>query len=328
MRMGMKGLIDRILAGKPAEIHITNFIPSEQLSSLSSARGPLQIFISACPVHDPETEQTCTVCMVLDYAAGGPGFDEQLLRHQKMENIETLAGGVAHEFNNIFTGIKGLSDLIKEESSGNPDIYEYAEGIQESISRGAELVQNLTAYAREMPLSLRRMQLSRYLEQAVPMFKLQVQKRARLELKVEADGMLMLDPHRMNQALSGILINAADAMNGQGTARISTRPLSADEVSALPLARDCEWVRIDVEDAGPGIPEELIDRVTEPFFTTKERGRATGLGLAVARRIVMTHNGDLVIGRSPELGGARVSIILPLERDGVYSLQEVNAEKA
>jgi signal transduction histidine kinase len=164
-----------------------------------------------------------------------------------------------------------------------------------------------------MPFSLRRMQLSKYFEQALPMFKLQVQKRARFEANLNADGYLMVDPNRMNQALSSILNNAVDATNGQGSVRLSSQLMREDDAAFHQLAADTQWLRIDIEDNGPGIPDELIERVIEPFFTTKERGRSTGLGLAVAKRIVMTHNGDLLIERSEDLGGARVSIVLPLE---------------
>lgn len=307
---GLHAMLERAFHGVPTEIHSFIYDPS-RLQQASAADGDLlKLFLTIRPLFDEESQLACVICLVSDYRTIGMRYEHELMRSQKMENIETLAGGVAHEFNNIFTGIKGMTELIKDEVDPQSETYEFAEAIQANIMRGAELIQQLSSFAREVPYTLRQKCLSDYLREALPLMQIQVQKRVHITLDLLADGNVLLDSNRMDQALANVLLNARDAMGGQGSIRV--RVASALPQDAPRPAGETDWLMLEVADSGPGIPEELRQRVLEPFFTTKERGKATGLGLSVTSRIVASHGGVVEISRSDDLGGAAIRLYLPV----------------
>jgi signal transduction histidine kinase len=250
---------------------------------------------------------TCVVCTIGDFTSTSERYEAGLIRSQKMENIEILASGVAHEFNNIFTGIKGMTDLIKYEVDRTSDVYEFAESIEEMIVRGAQLIQKLSIFARDMPYALRRQSITAYLRQAIPLLELQVRRRISITLDPQFEAEVLCDTHHLDQALGHIAVNARDAMGGQGRILISLS-------KAVPRNYEGsgDWVLMRLSDSGPGIAEDIKLRVLEPFFSTKERGKSTGLGLTVAHRIITAQNGVMEIGRSTELGGAEIRIFLPV----------------
>jgi signal transduction histidine kinase len=307
---GLRAMLDRAFHGVPTEIHSFVYDPS-RLQQASAAPGDLlKLFLTIRPLFDANNQLACVVCLVSDFTTIGMRYEHELMRSQKMENIETLAGGVAHEFNNIFTGIKGMTELIKDEVDPTTEIYEFAEAIQANIVRGAELIQQLSSFAREVPYTLRQKQLSNYLRDALPLMQIQVQKRVHLTLDLQGDGEVLLDSNRMDQALANVLLNARDAMGGQGNIRVKAS--HATPRDAPRSSGETAWLMIEVADSGPGIPDELRQRVLEPFFSTKERGKATGLGLSVTSRIVASHGGVVEIGRSEDLGGAAIRFYLPV----------------
>jgi two-component system cell cycle sensor histidine kinase/response regulator CckA len=307
---GLRSMLERAFHGLPSEIPSFVYDPS-RLQLASAADGDLlKLFLTIRPLIDDSGQLACVVCLIADYQTIGVRYEHELMRSQKMENIETLAGGVAHEFNNIFTGIKGMTELIKDEVDPHTEIYEFAQAIQANIVRGAELIQQLSSFAREVPYTLRHKRLSDYLHDALPLMQIQVQKRVRIKLDLRADGEVLLDSNRMDQALANVLLNAREAMGGQGDILVKV-------TSALPLemslpGNETDWLMIEVADSGPGIPDELRQRVLEPFFSTKDRGKATGLGLSVTSRIVASHGGLVEISRSADLGGAAIRFYLPI----------------
>jgi signal transduction histidine kinase len=248
--------------------------------------------------------------LLCPYISGNQRDEAALLRLQRGENLERLASGVAHEFNNLFTGIKGLVDLIKSEVDHSTEIYEFAESINETVLRGSRLIQQLSSFARDEPYSLSPMEISEYIQQSRPLLEIQLERGTRLELDLQVQGRALIDAGRMNHALSNLLSNARDAVAGNGTVRISVLSTAPEQEQAAEANK--QWVAIEIADTGPGIAEHLLERVVEPFFTTKERGKATGLGLSTTIKIVEMHNGVMRVGRSADLGGAAVRIYLPL----------------
>lgn len=309
---GLYQQFDRALSGESTELASVKYNPRANAASATQHGGMLRLFIVLRPLFGNMLQPQYIACFVSDYAVEVEHDEGHMMRIQKMENLETLASGVAHEFNNIFTGIKGLTDLIRDEVDETSEAYEFATAIQHNINRGADLIQQLSAFAREMPHSLRTKSIADYIHAALPLMKIQVQRRISLEVVVNADGLVLIDPSRLDQALANVLHNARDAMGGQGKALIKVDKAAPVAEPSLVLQPDTEWIRIEIADSGQGIPEELRERVLEPFFSTKERGKATGLGLSVTNRIVMSHGGVTQIGRSEELGGAAIRIYLPL----------------
>jgi signal transduction histidine kinase len=309
--VGLEHQFQRALAGEATELYSVHYNPQLNPHVTNRKAGALRLGVVLRPLFGHASKAVCVACFVSDYASVTGGSENQMMRIQKMENLETLASGVAHEFNNIFTGIKGLTELIRDEADVTSETYEFATAIQVNISRGADLIQQLSSFAREMPHSLRVKRLSRYIEAALPLMKITVQRRITLDVVVKCDGDVLIDHNRMDQALANVLHNARDAMGGQGRVL-----LTVDQVAPAPEAGldrpSGEWMMIEIADSGQGIPAELRERVLEPFFSTKERGKSTGLGLSVTNRIVLSHGGLMQIGQSEELGGAAIRVFLPL----------------
>jgi signal transduction histidine kinase len=263
------------------------------------------------PIVEPSGAIACVVCLAREHASPTSLLEQEMMRAQRMENLETLAASVAHEFNNLFTGIRGLADLIRDESEPGSDIYEFASSIQGTVLRGADLVARLGSFAHELPHQLRSRNLNEYLDNALPILQLQATKRVQLQFRRGPDRQVLLDSGRMDQALANLISNAKDALGGAGNILLSTGSI-AGQGSTGAGGSTHGWAYIQIEDSGPGIPPELREAVTQPFFTTKERGKATGLGLAMTSRIVSLHKGRLEIGDSVSLGGASIRILLPL----------------
>ncbi len=308
---GVSQLMERAFDGAPVEIHSVKYNPAKYPQSAEYSNSTIQIVISLKPLFNDDQRLANIVCLISEVASTELRYEQELMRSQKMESVETLASGVAHEFNNIFTGIKGMTDLIKGEVDQTSEIYEFANSIQQNIQRGADLIQQLSSFAREVPYTLRRRFVKDYIDHVLPLLKLHISKRINFTTNINAPVSVLIDANKMDQALANIVSNARDAMGGQGKIQLNVHLESPQMNSETNLPADIQWVLLEIADSGPGIPEELRSRVVEPFFSTKERGKATGLGLSVTNRIVISHHGLVQIGISEELGGASIRIYLP-----------------
>lgn len=322
---GLRHQFERALAGESTELYSVQYSPQANPHVTDRKAGALRLGVVLRPLFGHSTQAVCVACFISDFAVVTGGSEIQMMRIQKMENLETLASGVAHEFNNIFTGIKGLTELIRDEADVTSETYEFATSIQQNISRGADLIQQLSSFAREMPHSLRAKRLSRYIEAALPLMKITVQRRIQLDVNVKGDGDVLIDHNRMDQALANVLHNARDAMGGQGRVLITVDVAAPAAEAGLEKSPN-EWMMIEIADSGQGIAEELRERVLEPFFSTKERGKSTGLGLSVTNRIVLSHGGVLQIGHSEELGGAAIRVFLPQVKQPPLELEQAEPE--
>ncbi len=313
----VKDELARALAGEVVSvgpIKIAN--PEREKGSLDDrylVGDGVSIKLSLKPLFTEEGEVFAVVSIAYPNLSPDEKHEDEQLKIQKGENLEILASGVAHEFNNIFTGIKGLTDLIKDEVDQTSDAYEFAQMIQQNITRGAGLIEQLSSFARQLPHSLKPRRINEYIEQAIPLLQIQIQRRINLETDIRTQAVVLLDKSRMDQALSNIMHNARDAMGNQGKVLVTIMESPPPIKPGLELPPDSSWIVIEIGDSGPGIPEGLHDRILEPFFSTKEQGKATGLGLSVTRRIVTSHHGFMEIGKSEKLGGAAIKIFLPVE---------------
>ncbi|MCB1218517.1 HAMP domain-containing histidine kinase [bacterium] len=310
---GADQLISNALNGRYVDIQGLQYVPERNPHFSSGSSDALKLFLNLQPIMGVE-QLECIICVVSDYMAGGELMEQQLIRSQKMENLETLANGVAHEFNNLLTGIKGMTSLIMDEAEQESEIHSFAKAIDVSIERGAHLIEQLLSYSREMPYMLKRSDVASYFRDSLPMLQLQLSKRIHLEMRILSQANVMLDRHRLDQAIASLLVNARNAMGKNGQIILTVSHLSpiGDGQPVL----DMSWVCISIEDSGPGIPPEIRERIFEPFFTTSRNASATGLGLSVASKIVKLHNGLLQVADSEELGGAAMRIFLPTVSEG------------
>jgi PAS domain S-box-containing protein len=233
---------------------------------------------------------------------------ESGLRHaQKMESIGQLAGGVAHDFNNILTVIQGHAALLRETSGLHPDAADSVEQIADAADRAANLTRQLLAFSRRQLLRPKPVDLHTIVSEMSRMLRRILGEDIALHVvagpsipQVEAD------PGMIEQVLLNLAVNGRDAMPSGGTLTISTEVvvLDAAAAAAIPDAAPGRWVRLSVSDTGCGIPPELLPRIFEPFFTTKDVGRGTGLGLATVYGIVRQHHGWITVESEIERGAA------------------------
>ena len=238
---------------------------------------------------------------------------ERSVQAQKMEAIGQLAGGVAHDFNNILTAVIGNLDLYDAFETDTERLKAVTEA-KEAALRAAELVKQLLAYARRSPMQIARRDVGLLLSQ------LQLLTRRLLPASItqnfEAPGTplwVALDENQFITALVNLVVNARDAMPKGGTLTVSARPvhLFTDDVQpdgTIVAAGD--YAEVTVADTGHGIPPEILRRVTEPFFTTKAVGQGSGLGLSMVDGFARQSGGLLTIDSSSE--GTAMHLLLPI----------------
>ncbi len=225
-------------------------------------------------------------------------LEEQLLEAGKMEAVVRLAGGVAHDFNNILTLIRGYSERLLTRVRPREPIHSELMEILKASERAADLVHELLAFARSRPSDLRALDLNLLVEQLLEMLRRVVGEDVTLLNLADGQiGKILGDANLLEQVLINLLVNARDAMPQGGRVEIVTAPALADELRARGAAGtlDPRYVRLSVHDSGIGIPREVLEHVFEPFFTTKEPGKGSGLGLSTVYGIVKQLGGFIFV---------------------------------
>jgi signal transduction histidine kinase len=256
-------------------------------------------------------------------------LESQLRQIQKMEAIGTLAGGIAHEFNNLLQSVQGYAELVlmgKDESS--PD-YQRLKAICRAAARGGQLTQQLLTYSRKSESKLRPLDLNKEVLETNRILQRTLPKMIDIRLDLANDlPHVKADPQQIEQILINLALNARDAMPQGGTLTISTERVVSEggEAMAQPALLPGEYVRLRVSDTGHGMENATLERIFDPFFTTKEVGKGTGLGLAIVYGIVQNHSGAITCESGPQKGTS-FNIFLPVGiHDEEISPAELDAE--
>jgi PAS domain S-box-containing protein len=252
--------------------------------------------------------------------------DEQLSQAQKMEMIGTLAGGLAHDFNNFLGAIIGTTSLLQHRlQTGEPPASEWKRNIQtieESANRAAEMVQQLMALSRKREMSKQPLELNATVAHVLKLCRHTIDKSIDIRLHgPERDAIIFANPAQVEQVVINLCINAAHAMTIMrpvGEAQGGTLTIDIDPIQAgtyflehYPEAEPGEYWAVRVSDTGVGIPAQDISRIFDPFFTSKDPGQGSGLGLSMVYSIVKQHHGFIDV--HSDLGkGTSVTIFLPL----------------
>ena len=252
--------------------------------------------------------------LVIDDVSEQHNLEEQARQTSKLRSIGTLAGGVAHDFNNILTGITGYADLVLD--GADPEAPETKDlvAIRRLADRAAGLTRQLLAFSRRQTLSPVTVDLNKLTADLAKMLGRILGED--LELALDLDpylGAVQADPGQIEQALMNLAANARDAMPGGGQLTIETQNVVLDEAYASRHV-GCtpgSYALVAVSDTGHGMDEATRERVFEPFFTTKDIGQGTGLGLATAYGIVKQHGGNIWVYSEPGQG-TTVKLYLPL----------------
>jgi two-component system cell cycle sensor histidine kinase/response regulator CckA len=245
---------------------------------------------------------------------------KQVAQATKMQAVGQLAGGVAHDFNNILTAIIGHCDLMLMRHTPGDSDYDDIQQIRSNSNRAASLTRQLLAFSRQQTLRPQVLQLPDVISEVSTLLKRLLGETVRLQVKHGRSlGAVRADPGQLEQVIVNLAVNGRDAMeakgDGVGTLTIQTYGVSADEVrkmrsEILPIA---DYTALRVSDTGTGIPRHLLPKIFEPFFTTKEVGKGTGLGLSTVYGIVK-QSGGFIIADSEDGKGTSFVIYLPVHR--------------
>ncbi|MCP4644884.1 MAG: transporter substrate-binding domain-containing protein [bacterium] len=240
-------------------------------------------------------------------------LEQELLQVHKMDSIGKLAGGIAHDLNNLLAPVIGYASMIVDERPDDARLREDVAQIQDAAGRARDLTQQLLAFSRKELLQPRILSVTEAVSSFESMLRRLVREDIQIALNLDPDiWLISADPSRLQQIIMNLVVNAADAMPDGGRLTIATANVLADEEFARTrtniLPGRC--VQFSVSDQGHGIDDAKLDRVFEPFYSTKAPGEGTGLGLSVVYGIVQQHRGDIAV--TSQVGvGTTFTIWLP-----------------
>ncbi len=244
-------------------------------------------------------------------------LEAQLRQAQKMEAIGHLAGGIAHDFNNILTSINGYLALAEDRQAelGDVRLGRYLEQARLSARRARDLIRQLLTFSRGQRGTPRPLQLQPLVEELAHFLAPMLPKTVAFEVSPPAiEASVMADPVQLEQVLMNLCINARDAVDGHGRIRIGIEPAPPGEAVCASCRDSLDphgHVALVVADDGPGIAPETLERMFEPFFSTKPVGKGSGMGLATVHGIVHEHGGHILIDTAPGCG-TRFCVLLPM----------------
>lgn len=271
--------------------------------------------MSIAPIFDHNHEITHYVGIQQDMTEHH-NLEEQLRQSQKMEALGTLVGGIAHDFNNMLLGIAGNVFLAMDEVEHQPETVEKLKTVEETTFRAAEMIQQLLLFSRKGQLVMQPFGLTSFLNSNLELIRKSIPENIDFQCTICTDELMLIgDATQLEQVVMNLLNNARDAVESVSDPVIQ---LTLDEYEAdeqfkkdYPKVRGDRLVHIMVADNGSGILAENMKHIFEPFYTTKDVGEGTGLGLAMCYGSVQSHGGTIVVESSPG-EGSRFHIYLPM----------------
>jgi PAS domain S-box-containing protein len=266
----------------------------------------------ATPIRDAQGQVQGLVLVARDITASWH-VEGQLRQSQKLAAIGTLAGGIAHEFNNVLASIIGFTELTVDDVPPESRAWHNLQKVLQAGLRAKQVVQQLMAFSRQSPPVREPVQLDQIIREALTFLRASLPSTITLQYHRKPDGgPVLADPIQMHQVMMHLGANAADAMREKGgrlEVRLDTVQVPA-EIANTPYLSPGSYVRLRVQDTGCGIPPEVQERIFEPFFTTKDVGEGTGLGLATVHGIILGHGGIITVS-SQHGRGTTFTIYLP-----------------
>ena len=239
-------------------------------------------------------------------------LEAQFLRTQRLESVGQLAGGIAHDLNNILAPMLLIVPMVREEAT-SPDTQELLNSIESSVRRGADMVRQILTFSRGMESAKVPLQSRHLIRECAHMAQETFPKSITLQTRFASDLWLVeADATQMHQVLMNLMVNARDAMPHGGKLVVTAENRVLDETLAvkIPRAKAGAYVLWRISDTGSGIAPDILDRIFDPFFTTKDPGKGTGLGLSTVLEIVRSHDGFIQV--RTELGkGTEFEVYVP-----------------
>ncbi|MEN8141210.1 MAG: ATP-binding protein [Thermodesulfobacteriota bacterium] len=240
-------------------------------------------------------------------------LEEQIAQSQKMEAMGTLAGGIAHDFNNILTGIIGFSELALLNDDCQGGLRQHIEEVLKGAHRAKELVRQILAFSRKSEHEKKPLQVAKVVKEALQLLRSTIPSSVKIEQDIGCDRFAKADPVQILQVVMNLCTNAAHAMEENGgilRVALSEQEVDGQGPGTKALAPG-PYIRLAVQDNGRGMDGATLEKIFDPYFTTKEAGKGTGLGMAVVHGIVQSHQGDIFVHSEPGLGTS-FQVYLPI----------------
>ncbi len=234
-------------------------------------------------------------------------METKILQAQKIDSIGNLAGGIAHDFNNILTSILGSASLLRRRMTIEPQWMKYVDLIETASRRGAALTRQLLTFARKNNPYVKTVDVNAIVDETRRLFEATIPKSIIVRVVLSSEPVFIeADEGQIQQALLNLCLNSRDAMPNGGMLTITCKGVVITQADAEQMidGKPGNYVMLTVVDSGVGIPPNIMNRIFEPFYTTKEQGKGTGLGLAVVYGVIRGHNGYVIV--DSEVGSGTV----------------------
>jgi PAS domain S-box-containing protein len=241
----------------------------------------------------------------------------KLIQAQKMRAIGTLAGGIAHDFNNILSGILGYSQLAQIHLKNPEKANEHIEQILKGAQRAADLTKQILTFSRQSEYQKQPFKIYLEIKEALKLLRSSIPSTIEIESKLDSKKMVLADPIEIHQVIMNLCTNAYHAMRRTGghlTVSLSDFEISDSKIFKGKKMAVGEYIKLEVSDTGHGMDTKTVERAFEPYFTTKEKGDGTGLGLALVQAIVEEHDGFCEVKSEPAKGTS-VYLYFPIARE-------------
>lgn len=250
-------------------------------------------------------------------------MESKLRQAHKMEAIGTLAGGVAHDFNNILSAILGYAELAAREVPTSNPASPHIEQVLRAGNRAKDLVQHILAFSRKSAFKRLPVKIDVLVWEALELLRASIPATIKIQSRIDdLSASVLADPTGVHQILINLCTNAAQAMETLGgVLEVSLSRVIVDEHSMLADAEAGTYVKLCVKDTGAGIDQDVIDRIFDPYFTTKETGKGSGMGLTVVHGIVKSLDGVITVASSSG-SGSEFNVYLPIVDEPVFAARE------
>lgn len=253
-------------------------------------------------------------------------LEKALLQGQKLQAIGTLAGGIAHDFNNILYAINGYVEMAREDIEKDSLVFKNLGKVLEASQRGQDLIARILAFSRRQRHDYKPIPCQQTIEGVLSLLRPTIPAGVTLIFHtMPKDSIILADQTELHQVIVNIINNAVDAMDGEGvvTLRVQRIPANDEILKQIPNTTQNEYCKIEITDIGHGMDQSTIERIFEPFYTTKEVGKGTGLGLSTVHAIIKEHQGEILV--KSQLGhGTTFTLLLPEYKENLHGENSVS----
>ncbi len=270
-------------------------------------------------IYDNESRVKEILCVGIDVTQKWQ-LEKRLAQSQKMEAIGTLAGGIAHDFNNILSAIMGYTELSLIDIPPDSAVRKNLKQVLKAGGRAKELVQQILTYSRQRENEMQPVKINLIVNEALKLLRASLPSTIRINNNIGSNLAVMSDPTNIHQVIMNLCTNAGHAMRENGgllEVSLSDVVIDADFARDHPGLKPGKFVRLTVSDTGHGMSPEVIERIFDPFFSTKKKGEGTGMGLSVVHGIVQSHGGTLTVDSTPGQGSVFKAYFPAIESERV-----------